>query len=75
MGPPAGPAAPRSEAFQRAGLPGWGGQDRRLSPGAASRGVLPNDLHYYGTPTYSAPEQFIPGKQIGPATDVFSNGA
>ncbi len=36
--------------------------------------VLPNDYRYYGTPTYSAPEQFIPGKQIGPAADVFSMG-
>lgn len=36
--------------------------------------VHPNDFHYYGTPSYSAPEQFIPGKQVGPATDVFSLG-
>lgn len=36
--------------------------------------VLPNDFQYHGTPTYSAPEQFIPGKQIGPAADVFSMG-
>jgi hypothetical protein len=36
--------------------------------------VHPNEFYYYGTPSYSAPEQFIPGKQIGPATDVFSLG-
>lgn len=36
--------------------------------------VHPNEFRYYGTPSYSAPEQFIPGKQIGPATDVFSLG-
>jgi serine/threonine protein kinase len=36
--------------------------------------VLPNDFQYHGTPTYSSPEQFIPGKQIGPSADVFCMG-
>lgn len=36
--------------------------------------VLPTDFRYYGTPSYSSPEQFIPGKQVGPASDVFSMG-
>lgn len=36
--------------------------------------ILPNAIFYYGTPGYSAPEQFIAGKQVGPATDVFTLG-